>query len=467
VAIAHVQNSITTNWSNTSPGTLTLNGVTAGNSLIFHFANLGTSMVAATSVTDNLGNTWVKLEQTTQNTTYHSQDNEVWWVQSALSGNTTITVAYPGTPYGATSSAEIHEFSGIASVDVAAALATGTASSYSVTTSAGSATGDLAYVIGIGPNGGGGSTFPSSPWTSVNNSSPASSYPAYQIMPSTSAVTATWTMGGSYAYATIAILFKAAVSGYTVTFNANGGSGTMSPETHSSATALTANAFTYTGYTFAHWNTAADNSGTSYADGASYPFTASATLYAIWATTGVSSVSVGNLSVTATSQRTTFATSSVALGATSISATSKRTTFATSSIAIGSLSVSATSKVTVIGVSNISIGAVSLSATSTTTVIGTASVTAGNLSVTANSLRTVNGTVSVSIGNLSITSTGSTPSLAKATMTVGVVTGTVTTTGNPTSASVTVQGVTTASGGASAVTITENNTGVVTTAKVS
>ena len=69
-------------------------------------------------------------------------------------------------------------------------------------------------------------------------------------------------------------------TGYTVTFNANGGSGTMSPETHSSATALTANAFTYTGYTFSHWNTAADNSGTSYADGASYPFTASATLYA-------------------------------------------------------------------------------------------------------------------------------------------------------------------------------------------
>ncbi len=70
---------------------------------------------------------------------------------------------------------------------------------------------------------------------------------------------------------------------YTVTFNGNGSTGgSMATETDSAATALTANAFTRTGYTFAGWNTAANGSGTSYANGASYPFTASATLYAHW-----------------------------------------------------------------------------------------------------------------------------------------------------------------------------------------
>jgi len=68
----------------------------------------------------------------------------------------------------------------------------------------------------------------------------------------------------------------------TVTFDANGGTGTMAPEADSAPAALTANAFTQTGYSFAGWNTAADGSGTAYADAASYPFSASATLYAQW-----------------------------------------------------------------------------------------------------------------------------------------------------------------------------------------
>ena len=69
---------------------------------------------------------------------------------------------------------------------------------------------------------------------------------------------------------------------YTVTFDANGGTGTMAPETGSAPAALTANAFTRTGYSFAGWNTAADGSGTAYPDTASYPFSASVTLYAQW-----------------------------------------------------------------------------------------------------------------------------------------------------------------------------------------
>jgi len=69
---------------------------------------------------------------------------------------------------------------------------------------------------------------------------------------------------------------------YTVTFNANGGQGSMTAETKSTATALIANKFTRTGYTFTGWNTAANGSGTAYANDAVYPFTASVTLYAQW-----------------------------------------------------------------------------------------------------------------------------------------------------------------------------------------
>ena len=69
---------------------------------------------------------------------------------------------------------------------------------------------------------------------------------------------------------------------YTVTFNANGGTGTMAPETEGAATALAANAFTRSGYAFLDWNTAANGSGTAYTNGEVYPFTASVTLYAQW-----------------------------------------------------------------------------------------------------------------------------------------------------------------------------------------
>lgn len=80
------------------------------------------------------------------------------------------------------------------------------------------------------------------------------------------------------------------VTNSTVTFNANNGSGAMADQSASTSTALSTNAFTRSGYTFAGWNTAADGSGTAYANGADYAFTSSTTLYAQWtsilATTG-------------------------------------------------------------------------------------------------------------------------------------------------------------------------------------
>ena len=80
---------------------------------------------------------------------------------------------------------------------------------------------------------------------------------------------------------------------FTVTFNANGGRGTMVPQTESAPTALTPNAFTRTGYTFLRWNSAKNGLGLSYANGARYAFASSVTLYAQWRATpsGTKSVS--------------------------------------------------------------------------------------------------------------------------------------------------------------------------------
>ena len=72
--------------------------------------------------------------------------------------------------------------------------------------------------------------------------------------------------------------------GNVVAFNNNSGSGTMSDQSivSGTATAITTNSFTRTGYTFAGWNTAANGSGTAYTNGQSVTITAGMTLYAQW-----------------------------------------------------------------------------------------------------------------------------------------------------------------------------------------
>ena len=69
-----------------------------------------------------------------------------------------------------------------------------------------------------------------------------------------------------------------------ITFNANGGDGLMPTQTvqPGAAAALTANAFTRADYDFAGWNTAADGTGTAYADGADITASENVTLYAQW-----------------------------------------------------------------------------------------------------------------------------------------------------------------------------------------
>lgn len=76
-------------------------------------------------------------------------------------------------------------------------------------------------------------------------------------------------------------------STWTVSYNANGGTGTMtdasSPYANGATVTTMANTFTApSGKSFANWNTKADNSGTSYDVGDTFSIYEATTLYAIW-----------------------------------------------------------------------------------------------------------------------------------------------------------------------------------------
>lgn len=97
-----------------------------------------------------------------------------------------------------------------------------------------------------------------------------------------------WTGQTMTASATVTI---PALAPATITFDANGGSGTA-PSAISTyvgvANTIPSNSLTRTGYTFNGWNTASDGSGTAYATGSTITPSGDVTLYAQWKTTYVS-----------------------------------------------------------------------------------------------------------------------------------------------------------------------------------
>ena len=84
------------------------------------------------------------------------------------------------------------------------------------------------------------------------------------------------------------------VKTYTVTFDANGGEGTMDTQlfTEDYEKALSANKFTREGYSFAGWNTMRDGTGTAYTDQQKIKVVADMTLYAQWNDTSVTTYTV-------------------------------------------------------------------------------------------------------------------------------------------------------------------------------
>ena len=111
--------------------------------------------------------------------------------------------------------------------------------------------------------------------------------------------------------ATVTLYAKWKANSYTIKFNANGGSGSMSDlaMTYGTAKNLTANSFTRTGYDFLGWSKSSTATTATYADKASVNNLATSgtvTLYAVWSpilytiTTEVSPSSGGTVTISGT-----------------------------------------------------------------------------------------------------------------------------------------------------------------------
>lgn len=89
--------------------------------------------------------------------------------------------------------------------------------------------------------------------------------------------------GTDYATTTVTVPAVARPT-YTVSYNANGGSGAPSNQTKQHDITLTLSSVkpTRSGYAFAGWGTSATDTGVKYAAGGQYTRNASITLYAIW-----------------------------------------------------------------------------------------------------------------------------------------------------------------------------------------
>lgn len=89
--------------------------------------------------------------------------------------------------------------------------------------------------------------------------------------------------GTDYATTTVTVPAVARPT-YTVSYNANGGSGAPSNQTkqHDITLTLSSTKPTRSGYTFAGWGTSATDTGVKYSAGGQYTGNANITLYAIW-----------------------------------------------------------------------------------------------------------------------------------------------------------------------------------------
>lgn len=103
---------------------------------------------------------------------------------------------------------------------------------------------------------------------------------------SSNATTVRYSPGSTYSGNTAMTLYAVwQLNTYTVSYNNNGGSGTIANQTKTYGQALTLSSgsgFSRTGYTLKSWNTDSSGTGTTYALSGSYTGNAALTLYAKW-----------------------------------------------------------------------------------------------------------------------------------------------------------------------------------------
>ena len=92
----------------------------------------------------------------------------------------------------------------------------------------------------------------------------------------------TYSAGQTITITSNVTLYAIWIAVYTISFNANGGSGSIASIETEGALTIPSNAFTLSGYAFNGWNTSPDGTGTVYSAGQSITVTSDLTLYAIW-----------------------------------------------------------------------------------------------------------------------------------------------------------------------------------------
>lgn len=161
------------------------------------------------------------------------------------------------------------------------------------------------YTIKYSANGGSGAPSSQTKWHGTNiklsNETPTrSGYTFKGWGTSASATTVSYAAGATYSSnANITLYAIWTASGYTVKYDANGGTGAPSNQTKTHGVNLTLSSTkpTRTNYTFKGWGTSASATTVSYAAGASYTKDASITLYAVWEQS-YTKPKITNLSVT-------------------------------------------------------------------------------------------------------------------------------------------------------------------------
>lgn len=160
------------------------------------------------------------------------------------------------------------------------------------------------YAIKYNANGGSGAPSSQTKWKdqdlTLSSTKPTrTGYTFLGWSTSSTATSATYSAGGKYtanAAATLYAVWKAYT--YTVSFNANGGTGAPASQTKTYGVALTLSSTkpTRTNYTFKGWGTSSSATTVAYAAGGSYNTNSAITLYAIWELTYVKP-SISNFAV--------------------------------------------------------------------------------------------------------------------------------------------------------------------------
>ncbi len=146
------------------------------------------------------------------------------------------------------------------------------------------------YTVSYDANGGTGAPTSQTKWygeaLTLSASKPSrTGYTFKGWATSSTATSASWSAGGSYTTNAANTLYAVwAVNTYTVSYNANGGTGapTAQTKTYGKALTLSSTIPTKTNYIFKGWATSSTATTHTYSAGESYTANAAATLYAVW-----------------------------------------------------------------------------------------------------------------------------------------------------------------------------------------